>query len=375
MRSIDFVQGAVRVGKGNVMRPKRLWRRFVPLVAAGALALAVTACSGDDGGTESVSSSGEVTGTLRLGYFPNLTHAPALVGVEKGIFAKELGSGVKLEPSTFNSGTTEAEAILSGALDAGFIGPNPAVNTFIKSKGEAIRIVSGVTSGGAALVVKPEITSVEQLRGKTLATPSLGNTQDVALRYYLKKNGLVTDTKGGGDVSIRPQENSVTVDAFKSGAIDGAWVPEPIASRLVAEGGKVLVNEADEWAATDGKFVTTLLVVRTEYLEKNPEIVRRLIAANIAAIDQLNADPAAGQTAANEALDKLTGKPLAAGVVASAWKTLTFTPDPIAKSLFLSAAHQEELGLIEDPKLDGIFDLKILNELLSGAGDPAVSDK
>ncbi|MCK9898593.1 sulfonate ABC transporter substrate-binding protein [Parafrankia colletiae] len=357
------------------MKPKRLWQRFVPLVAAGALALAVTACSGDDGGSESVSAGGEVTGTLRLGYFPNLTHAPALVGVEQGTFAKELGTGVKLEPKTFNSGVQEAEAILSGALDAGFIGPNPAVNTFIKSKGEAIRIVSGVTAGGAALVVKPEITSVEQLRGKTLATPSLGNTQDVALRYFLKKNGLQTDTKGGGDVSIRPQENSVTVDAFKSGAIDGAWVPEPVASRLVAEGGTVLVDEADEWPETDGKFVTTVLLVRTDYLEKNPQIIERLIKANISVIDQLNADPAAGQTAANDALEALTGKPLADGVVTSAWKGLTFGPDPVAKSLFTSAAHQEELGLIEDPQLDGIFDLTILNRLLADAGEKPVADK
>ncbi|CUU55658.1 NitT/TauT family transport system substrate-binding protein [Parafrankia irregularis] len=357
------------------MKPQGLWRRFVPLVAASALALTVAACSGDDGGSESVAASGEVTGTLRLGYFPNLTHAPALVGVEQGTFAKELGSGVKLAPSTFNSGTQEAEAILSGAIDAGFIGPNPAVNTFIKSRGEAIRIVSGVTSGGAALVVKPEITSVDQLRGKTLATPSLGNTQDVALRYFLKKKGFETDTKGGGDVSIRPQDNSVTVDAFKSGAIDGAWVPEPTASRLVSEGGHVLVDEADEWPETDGKFVTTVLLVRTDYLKKNPEIVERLITANINVINQLNDDPAAGQAAANEALKKLTGKPLADDVVSSAWKGLTFSPDPVAKSLFTSAAHQEELGLIKDPQLDGIFDLSVVNRILADAGEPAVADK
>jgi NitT/TauT family transport system substrate-binding protein len=356
------------------MRPRRLWRSVTPLITAGALALAVVACSSDGGDTKPAASNGAVTGSLRLGYFPNLTHAPALYGVEKGIFAKELGSGVTIKPQTFNSGVQEAEAILSGALDAGYIGPNPAVNSFIKSNGEAVRIVSGATSGGAALVVKPEITSVAQLRGTTLATPSLGNTQDVALRYYLKKNGLSTDTQGGGDVSIKPQDNSLTVDAFKNKAIDGAWVPEPTASRLVAEGGKILVNEADQWPETKGQFVTTVLLVRTDYLKKNPEIVRRLVSANVASINALNADRDAGASVTNTALGKLSGKPLADKVLTSAWKTLTFTPDPIAASLFISAEHQKELGLIKDPKLDGLFDLTILNEVLSKQGKPAVSD-
>jgi NitT/TauT family transport system substrate-binding protein len=358
------------------MRSRRLWRRLTPLVTAGALALAVTACSsgGNNGGSGTVSASGAaVTGTVRLGYFPNLTHAPALYGVDQGIFAKELGSGVKIQPKTFNSGTQEAEAILSGAIDVGFIGPNPAINTFTKSNGAAIRIVSGVTSGGAGLVVKPEITSVAQLRGRKLATPGLGNTQDVALRYFLKKNGLATDTKGGGDVSIKPQDNSITVDAFKSGAIDGAWVPEPTAARLVAEGGHVLVDEASQWPG--GNFVTTVLLVRTGYLQKNPEIVKRLISANVTAINALNADPQKGQELTNTALKRLTGKPLAPGVLASAWKSLTFSPDPIAASLFASAAHQQELGLVKSLKLDGIFDLSILNGILSGQGKPAVTDK
>ncbi|KJE24720.1 ABC-type nitrate/sulfonate/bicarbonate transport system, periplasmic component [Frankia torreyi] len=358
------------------MRPSRLWRAMTPLITAGALALAVVGCSssGDDAKASASATPGQVSGTLRLGYFPNLTHAPALYGVEKGIFAKELGTGVTLKTSTFNSGVQEAEAVLSGALDAGYIGPNPAVNSFIKSNGEAVRIVSGATSGGAALVVRPDITSVAQLKGTTLATPSLGNTQDVALRYYLKKNGLKTDTQGGGDVSIKPQDNSVTVDAFTNKAIDGAWVPEPTASRLVAAGGKVLVNEADEWPETKGQFVTTVLLVRTAYLKKNPEIVRRLVSANVASINGLNADRDAGATVTNTALGKLAGKPLSDKVLTSAWKSLTFTPDPIAASLLTSAKHQEELGLIKNPKLDGIFDLTILNDILAKQGKPTVSD-
>ncbi|MCM3887522.1 ABC transporter substrate-binding protein [Frankia sp. R82] len=360
------------------MNSSRLWRALTPLVTAGALALAMVGCSssGSDGSSvnSTSTSSSQASGTLRLGYFPNLTHAPALYGVEKGIFAKDLGSGVTLKTSTFNSGTQEAEAILSGAIDAGYIGPNPAVNSFIKSNGDAIRIISGATSGGASLVVRPEITSVADLKGKTIATPGLANTQDVALRYFLKKNGLKTDTQGGGDVSIKPQDNSLTVDAFKNKAIDGAWVPEPTASRLVSEGGKVLVNEADQWPETKGQFVTTLLIVRTDYLKKNPEIVRRLVTANVESINAINADRTAAATVANSALGKLTGKPLSDTVLASAWKSLTFTPDPIAKSLLLSAQHQEDLGLLKNAKLAGIFDLTTLNDILTKQGKPTVAD-
>lgn len=379
MTSIDL-HGAGRRPRelGVYMKSSRLWRALTPLITVGAVALALVGCSssGSDGSSVDSTSStpGQVSGTLRLGYFPNLTHAPALYGVEKGIFTKDLGPGVTLKPATFNSGTQEAEAILSGAIDAGYIGPNPAVNSFIKSNGDAIRIISGVTSGGASLVVRPEIASVADLKGKTIATPGLANTQDVALRYFLKKNGLRTDTQGGGDVSIKPQDNSLTVDAFQNKAIDGAWVPEPTASRLVAVGGKVLVNEADQWPETNGKFVTTLLIVRTAYLKKNPEIVRRLITANVESINGLNADLAAGATVANTALGKLTGKPLPDKVLASAWKSLTFTPDPIAKSLLLSAQHQEELGLLKGAKLDGIFDLTTLNDVLTKQGKATVAD-
>ena len=190
-------------------------------------------------------------GTLNLGFFPNVTHAPALVGVENGLFADALGDGVELNTFTFNAGTEATEALFAEAIDITFIGPNPAINAFAQSDGTAIRIISGSTSGGAYLVVKPEITSVEQLAGKTLATPSLGNTQDVALRAWLKENGYETTPEGGGDVAILPQSNSTTLEAFIGGAIDGAWVPEPWATRLIQEGGgTVLVDERDLWPET-----------------------------------------------------------------------------------------------------------------------------
>src|SRR6188508_187219 len=174
--------------------------------------------------------------TLRLGYFPNVTHAPAIVGIENGILADSLGSNVVLEPHVFNAGPEVVEAIFNGALDASYIGPNPAINAFAQSDGQAIRIVSGTTSGGAALIVRNDITSPDQLTGTVLATPQLGNTQDVALRAWLLEQGYETDLEGGGDVSITPQANADALNAFIAGDIDGAWVPEPWSTRMVEEG-------------------------------------------------------------------------------------------------------------------------------------------
>jgi len=210
--------------------------------------LLAAACGGkaNTGSTSTgapTSSAGAASaGTLRLGYFPNLTHATAIVGVEKGFFAKALGS-TKLETKTFNAGGDAVTALFGNAIDATYIGPSPTINAWKQSNGAAIRIIAGATSGGAYLVVKPDITKPADLKGKTIATPQLGNTQDVAARAWLKSQGLSTNTQGGGDVEIKPQENAQTLDTFKAGQIDGAWVPEPYASRLVDAGGKVLVDE------------------------------------------------------------------------------------------------------------------------------------
>ena len=183
--------------------------RFRLLVVV--LALVAGACGND---ARSASSSGPVT--VRLGYFPNITHATALVGVEKGLFAQALGPG-RLETRTFNAGPAAIEALLSGALDATYIGPNPAINAFTRSKGKAVRIISGATSGGAALVVRPGITDTAQLRGKKVASPQLGGTQDVALRAWLKSKGV--------EAEVVPQENAQSLETFKAGTIAGAWVP------------------------------------------------------------------------------------------------------------------------------------------------------
>jgi NitT/TauT family transport system substrate-binding protein len=370
--------------------PVRGWTRLTHVPAAGrstllsflvtitSVAVVVAACSSQaappTGGVAPIEATapGSVAGTLRLGYFPNITHATALVGVESGLFNEALGSDVTFEVSSFNAGGAASEALLNGAIDATYIGPNPAINAFAQSGGAAIRIIAGATSGGAYLVVKPDIASVADLRGKKLATPQLGNTQDVALRTWLADNGLATNKQGGGDVSILPQENFQTLETFTTGQVDGAWVPEPWATRLVQEGGgKVLLDEKTLWP--EGKYVTTHLIVRTDYLEAHPDIIRALLAGHIAANDLMNSDPAKAQELTNQGIEKITGKTIAEEVITSAWPNLTFTVDPIASSLKRSAEHATKVGLLDPVDLTGIYDLDLLNELLSLAGKPTVS--
>jgi NitT/TauT family transport system substrate-binding protein len=279
---------------------------------------------------------------------------------------------VTLEVSPFNAGGAASEALLNGAIDATFIGPNPAINAFFQSRGAAIRIIAGATSGGAFLVVKPEITSAADLRGKKLGTPQLGNTQDVALRTWLADNGLATDAQGGGDVSILPQENAQSLVTFAGGGIDGAWVPEPWATRLVQEGGgKVLVDERTLWP--EGEYVTTHLIVRTDYLAAHPDIVQALLAGHLTANDLVNTDPAKAQELTNQGIEKITGTTIADDVITAAWPNLTFTVDPVAASLKESAEHAAAVGLLDPVDLTGIYDLSLINELLELAGEPPVS--
>jgi NitT/TauT family transport system substrate-binding protein len=337
--------------------------RLAAVVLLAAIAATAGACGNDSSG------SGPVT--LRLGYFPNITHAPAIVGVEEGIFAQKLGTGVELETKTFNAGPAAIEALFSGAIDAAYIGPNPTVNAFSKSKGEAVRVISGAASGGVALVVKPSITSVADLKGKSIATPQLGNTQDVALRHWLKEHGYAITKEGGGDVKVVPQDNAQTVETFGTGAIDGAWVPEPFASRLVNAGGKVLVDERDRWP--DGKFVITNLIVSREFLKEHPDVVKKLVEGQVAANDFVNSRPDEAQQAISTHVGKISGKPLDLKLIKQAWPTLLFTNDPIASSLKTGLDHAVAVGLTEPVDLTGLYDLTYLNEFLSAQGERQVA--
>jgi NitT/TauT family transport system substrate-binding protein len=307
------------------------------------------------------------SGALRLGHFPNLTHATAIVGVQKGLIQDALGD-TKLDVKTFNAGGDAVTALISGAIDATYIGPNPAINAFAQSEGKDVRIIAGATSGGAFLVTKPDITSPEDLAPdgedrKVIATPQLGNTQDVALRAWLKEQGYETTAQGGGDVEVKPQENAQSLETLKSGAIDGAWVPEPWATRLVQEGdGKVLVDERDLWP--NSRYVTTHLIVRTDYLEEKPDQVEALLEGHIAANDFIKAKPDEAKKVVNAGIEKITSKPIAADVLDAAWKNLEFTVDPVAPSLEKSADAATALDLLDPVDLKGIYDLTLLNELL-----------
>jgi NitT/TauT family transport system substrate-binding protein len=333
------------------------------LVFTVVLAALLAACGSDE--------HGEHATTLRLGYFPNVTHAPAIVADAEGFFADALGEDVTLEVFYFNAGPEAIQSIFAGGLDASFIGPNPAINGYAQSKGEALRILAGCTSGGAFLVVRPGIRSPQDLVGTTIATPQLGNTQDVALRAWLIEQGLSADTAGGGDVSIRPQSNADTLLAFQTGDIDGAWVPEPWATRLVLEGGGVvLVDERDLWP--DGLYVTTHLIVRTEFLEEHPTEVEHLLRGYLEALRFVNEHPQEAQVITNDGIEAITGARLSDATIAGAWQNLTFTWDPIASSLQKSADDAVAVGLLEPVDLSGIYSLDILNRLLAEAGESPV---
>ena len=344
-------------------------RRLVP-VALLVAALTLTAACGSSSKPAKGTSGGSKL-TLRLGYLPNVTHAPAIVGLQNGTFAKDLGTNVELKTSTYNSGTDETTAILADALDAAFVGPNPAINAYQKSNGTLIRIVAGTASGGAFLVVKPSITRVGDLLHKKLATPSLGNTQDVALRAFLKSKGLATDTTGGGDVSIVPQENSATVTAFQTGSIDGAWVPEPYATKLKDEGGKVLIDEATLWPK--GQFVTTNLVVTTKFLDAHPDVITNLLKGLAESIDLIHKDPTQAEQLVSQGIGETSGKPLAVSLVQASFSHITFTLDPIAASLRKDAAAAKSLGFIESTDLSKIYSLDLLNTLLRQRDEAAIT--
>lgn len=338
--------------------------RVASAVLLTIIALALAGCG----------QSSDTGNTLRLGYFPNLTHAAALVGVERGTFQQALGN-VKLQPVIFNAGPAEITALFANQIDIGYIGPNPAITGYVQSHGQALRIIAGATSGGTSFVVRPgaNIHRPADLSGKILATPQLGNTQDVALRHYLQQHGLQTADKGG-TVQIVPTDNSTILTEFKQGKIDGAWVPEPYATRLVDEdGGQVFVDERSLWP--DGKFVTTDIIVNTRFLNAHPDIVKKFLQAHVATVQYILSNPDEAQAIVNNELKSLTGKPLTTQELSQAWGNFSVTYDPLASTLQESANREYALGFLgtTKPDLSGINSLGTLNDVLSAEGLATVS--
>ncbi|MFF8277263.1 aliphatic sulfonate ABC transporter substrate-binding protein [Streptomyces lateritius] len=351
------------------------------LAAAAALPLLIGALASCGYGSQAkndekkVAAEGEKLSAdkVRLGYFPNLTHATALVGDEQGIIQKELG-GTRLEVSTFNAGPSEIEALNADSIDIGFIGPSPAINGYVKSKGKNLRIIGGSASGGVKLVVNPDkIKTLDDLKGKRIATPQHGNTQDVAFLNWISEKGWKVDAESGkGDVSVVRTDNKVTPNAYTSGSIDGAWVPEPTASKLVTEGAKVLLDESALWP--DKKFVITNIIVSQKFLAEHPDVVEAVLRGSVKTNEWINANPDKAKASANAKLKELSGKPLGDKVIDAAWPSIRFTDDPLAATLQAQADHAVKAGLLKQPDLTGIYDLKPLNKVLKAAGRPEVAD-
>lgn len=316
--------------------------------------------------------SGTAAASLRLGYFANLTHSTPIVGVAKGFYGARLGA-TKLSTVVFADGPDEMTALLSGQLDAAYVGPSSALSAYTASHGTGLEIVAGAETGGAELVVAPGIRTASDLRGKTLADPQLGNTQDIALRSWLLRQGIHTTLQGTGEVNVEPSGNSTTLSLLRTGRIAGAWVPEPWASRLVIDGGgHVLVDERTLWP--QGRFATTVLVVRGDYLAAHPQTVRELIAGQIAANAWITANPAQAEQVVEGQVAKLSGVRLEPAVLARAWSEQSVTNDPIAASLRTELQHAVAVGLSKSStSISGIYDLSALDDALSAAGQPAVS--
>jgi NitT/TauT family transport system substrate-binding protein len=312
-------------------------------------------------------------GVIRVGYFPNLTHAQALVGLARGDFANALGPSVKIETTVFNAGPPVIEAMFAKRIDLAYVGPNPAINGYVQSQGKALRIVAGSMSGGAALVVRTDanIEVPTQLDGKRIATPQLGNTQDVALRAYIARHNL-KPRENGGTVEIIPTPNAQIIDLMRNKQLDGAWVPEPWASRLVVDGGcRVLVDERDLWP--QGDFVTAQIIVSTDYLEAHRDVVRAWIDAHVAVTQWMLDHPAEAKQVVNGEVEKLSGQALSPAVLDAAWGRMHPTWDPVASSLIESANTAHAAGFLrEAPVLDGIYDLGLLNEVLRARDRPEV---
>jgi NitT/TauT family transport system substrate-binding protein len=350
-------------GRLTVNQVRRTARVLVATFAILFL-FATTACARIDRNPAAQPTDLGPAAELRLGYFPNVTHAGALIGLDQGLFSKQLGT-TKLVPTQFNAGPDEVNALLGGSLDIGFIGSGPTINVFSKSGGEAVRLISGATSGGAQLVVQPQINTQQDLRGKTVATPELGNTQDVSLKKWLAEQKLA-------DVNVQNSDNATTLTQLKQGRLAGAWLPEPWSSRAVQESGaRVLLDEKTLWP--NGQFPTTVVVVRTQFLSQHPETVRAFLRGLLDANNVAATNPAAAKEAANRQLAQLTGKPLAPQVLDSAFSDIQLTVDPLAARFPQLAQDQVTAGIVKQaPKLNGLVDLGLLNAELQQAGKPPI---
>ena len=311
---------------------------------------------------------------VRVGAFPNITHPQAMVGKGSGWFEKALGSKARIEWKSFNAGPSAIEALFAGAIDMTYIGPNPAISGYVRSNGEALRIVAGATSGGAALVVRNDsgIQKPEDFHGKKVASPQMGNTQDVALRAWLKAHGMKSADKGG-DVQVIPLANPDQLTLFVKKELDAAWAPEPWATRLIKEGnGRLFLDERTLWP--NGQFITAHLIVRTQFLREHPELVKDWIRAHVELTDWINGHIPEAKKLLNQQIAKETGKALPDAVLDESFGRLQVTYDPLRSSLMNAAKSAFDAGFLgrQMPNLSSLYDLSLLNQVLSEKGKQAI---
>jgi len=362
----------------TIVRKQRKKTTIIPLLAAAIMLLSSTlALTNPLSAYAQEQAGGQEVKTLRIGYFPNINHAQAVIGLGKGDFQNALGNNVNVETFQFNAGPSAIESLLANRIDVSYIGPNPAINGYVVSDGKDVKVIAGATSAGASFVVRNDsgINSEKDLGGKKFASPQLGNTQDVALRKYLLDNGFKT-TENGGNVTVVPVANADILTLFVKKELDGAWVPEPWATRLVKEAnGRILVDERDLWPP-EGKFVTAHIIVRPDYLKENPDVIKKLVAAHVNETQWINDNKEQAIKEFNIQLKKLTGKELPVDVLAESLTRLEFTYDPIKESLFKSANDAYDLGFLAKgearPNLNGIYDLALLDQVLSENGLPNI---
>ena len=314
--------------------------RFV--AAALLAAVSFSACNKEQSAADSKAQSL----TLRVGHFPNITHAQALVAANltrhgKGWFEERLGPGTKIEWFVYNAGPSAMEAIAAGSVDLTYVGPNPALNLFVKARGEEVRIIAGSAEGGAALVVQPDgLTKPEDFRGKSIATPQLGNTQDVACRAWLKKQNYAI-TQLGSDVKVLPTANPDQLALFTAGKLDGVWTVEPWVSRLELEAkGRVYLEEKDA--------ITTVLVSSARLLKERPELAKKFAAAHAELTEWINKNPGEAKKLVNAELKELTKRAMPTELIDKAWPRLRFTNEIKPEALNRFVEEAQSVGFLKN---------------------------
>lgn len=366
-----------RSSSADAGQPRRRRRIGWPAVLAGLAILCVLTVTAtvlrangtldamEQAGTET-SDAQEVT----LGYFGNLTHGPALAGVEQGYFEQALGE-TELNTQVFNTGPTTIEAMNSGEVDIAFMGPNPAINSFVQSGGESVTIVAGATSGGAQFIVSNDVAGPDDLAGRTFATPDFGGTQDVALRVWLQDQGYEVDTGSPDSVSITPMPSGQALQTFRQGTIDGFWGPQPWVTRMTQEeGGQVLVDERDLWP--DGRYPTTVLAVRTEFLQQHPQTVEKILTGLEDSVDYLNtADEDQVIETLNTGFENARTEPLDPETIAGSLEAMEWTTDPMESTYATLLENGVQAGTTQEASLDGFVDDSLINTVRENRGmDP-----